>query len=441
MISVRLNTCRLAHAFRENPIIHEDWIKDFWNNASAKKGDTVIKLKVQNKVVSIFEHDIREVLLFGDVANDPFDYIKNGIDTLKIRQASGVVSLVEGWKFNYSKCVVGDMMANVKTLNEKYWFKFPRFHKMILETKYPNLQPIVKIYDTKIVNHMVFSMLYQKSRDNVKITEEKQAPMNATVADEHDVEIIEAPPRSIEPVENVDLTGVESEEDEADDRMIDDTEVSENLGEGETEVNTESLTAEPKNVEEPVSVKPPHTELVAISTAETEDADEDPAADLPPRKQSRRDPRISREDNTETRTSWEATLPVTSERPPIQYTPSPLSLEIIEFMQNERAAMFMPAPKPGEGSSSGPSDTDVVRAAELLQVDAKEVEVATKPSQEGTHEATSSSNRDDLFEENETTILMRRVTILEEDKIFKDTQIVSLMEELCNILKIFIYKN
>ncbi|MFS7918565.1 hypothetical protein Hanom_Chr03g00202661 [Helianthus anomalus] len=313
----------------------------------------------------------------------------------------------KGWKFNYSKCVFGDMMANVKTLNEKYWFKFPRFLKMILETKYPNLQPIVKIYD-RIVNHMVYSMMNQKSRDNVKvkyesknplvkfwvfteITEEKQAPMNATVADEHDVEIIEASPRSIEQVENVDLTG----------------------NEGETEVNTESLTAEPQNVEEPVSVKPPHTELVAISTTETEDADEDPAADLPPRKQSKRDPRISGEDNTETRTSREATLPVTSERPPIQYTPSPLSLAIIEFMQNERAAIFMPAPKPGEGLSSGPSDADVVRAAELLQVDAKEVEAATKPSQEGTHEATSSSNSDDLFEENETTILMRRVTILE----------------------------
>ncbi|KAF5809750.1 hypothetical protein HanRHA438_Chr04g0171191 [Helianthus annuus] len=487
---VGLNSCRLAHAFRENPIIREDWIKDFWNNASAKKGDTVIKSKVQNKVVSISEQDIREVLLFGDAANDPVDYTKekvmdvlskmsyegsyppttkkllhpywrflahvylvcisgnkSGIDTLTIRQTSGMVSLVEGWKFNYSRCVFDDMMANVKTLNEKYWFKFPRFLQMVLETKYPKLQATVKIYDTKIMNHMVFSMLNQKSRENVKvkyenkkplikfgvfseITEEVPAPVNATVVDEHDVVIIQAPPGSNEPVENVDFTGVESEEDETDDRMIDDAEVSENVGEREAEVNTGSLTAETQNVEEPVSVNPPHTEPVAISTAETEDADEDPMADLPPRKRSRKDPRISREDNSETRTTTESTLPVTSARPPIHYTPSPLSPAIIDFIQNERVAMFIPAPKPGEGSSNSPSDADVVRAAELLQAVAREVEAAARPIQEETHEASSSSDSDDLFEENETTILMRRITVLEEDKIFKDAQIASLMEEV-----------
>ncbi|MFS7953519.1 hypothetical protein Hanom_Chr07g00619641 [Helianthus anomalus] len=482
---VGLNSCRLAHAFRENPIIREDWIKDFWNNASAKKGDTVIKSKVQNKVVSISEQDIREVLLFGDAANDPVDYTKekvmdvlskmsyegsyppttkkllhpywrflahvylvcisgnkSGIDTLTIRQTSGMVSLVEGWKFNYSRCVFDDMMANVKTLNEKYWFKFPRFLQMILETKYPKLQATVKIYDTKIMNQMVFSMLNQKSRENVKVKYENKkplikfgvfsepAPMNSTMVDEHDVVIIQAPPGSNEPVENVDFTGVESEEDETDDKMIDDTEVSENVGEGEAEVNTGSLTAETQNVEEPVSVNPPHTEPVAISTVETEDADEDPTADLPPRKRSRKDPRTSRDDNSETRTTTESTFPVTSARPPIHYTPSPLSPAIIDFIQNERVAMFIPAPKPGEGSSNSPSDADVVRAAELLQAVAREVEAAARPSQEETHEASSSSDSDDLFEENETTILMRRITVLEEDKIFKDAQIASLMEEV-----------
>ncbi|MFS7929795.1 hypothetical protein Hanom_Chr04g00336631 [Helianthus anomalus] len=28
-LMVRLNTCRLSHPFRENPIIREDWIRDF----------------------------------------------------------------------------------------------------------------------------------------------------------------------------------------------------------------------------------------------------------------------------------------------------------------------------------------------------------------------------------------------------------------------------
>ncbi|MFS8001978.1 hypothetical protein Hanom_Chr13g01196671 [Helianthus anomalus] len=117
---------------------------------------------------------------------------KSGIDTLTIRQSSGLVSLVEGWKFNYSKCVFDDMVAN-----------------MILETKYHQLQPTVSIYDTKIMNHVAFSMLNQKPR-------------------------ADAPPRSVEPVENVDLTGIESEDDEVDERMIDNPEVNENVREDET---------------------------------------------------------------------------------------------------------------------------------------------------------------------------------------------------------------
>ncbi|MFS7993368.1 hypothetical protein Hanom_Chr12g01093221 [Helianthus anomalus] len=150
---------------------------------------------------------------------------KSGIDTLTIRQSSGLVSLVEGWKFNYSKCVFDNMMVNVKTLNKKYWFKFPRFLQMILEAKYSQLQPTMSIYDTKIMNHMVLSMLDQKRQDVQvtyqnrkplakfgefsKIVEQVQEPVNATVVNEHDVQIIDAPPGSSEPIENVDLTRVE----------------------------------------------------------------------------------------------------------------------------------------------------------------------------------------------------------------------------------------
>ncbi|KAJ0764798.1 hypothetical protein HanPI659440_Chr08g0296231 [Helianthus annuus] len=76
---VGLNTCRLADSLRENPVIREDWIKDFWDNAMAKKGDVVIKSKVQGKEVSVSEQDIHEVLLFGDEANDPVEYTKEKV--------------------------------------------------------------------------------------------------------------------------------------------------------------------------------------------------------------------------------------------------------------------------------------------------------------------------------------------------------------------------
>ncbi|KAF5782869.1 hypothetical protein HanRHA438_Chr11g0514021 [Helianthus annuus] len=313
---------------------------------------------------------------------------------------------------------------------------------MILEAKYPQLQPTVSIYDTKIMNHMVFSMLNQKPRADVQVTcqnkkplvkfgafsevtEEVQAPVNATVADEHDVEIIDAAPGSSEPVENVDLTGIVSEEDAVVERMMDNVEFNENVVDDETEVNAESLTAEVQHVKQPTSVNPPHTEPVDFVSAEPENVAEDPTADLHPRKRSKRNPRISREINTETKTTQQSTMPVVSERPPTQDMGTPVSEAIIDFILNERAAMFMPAPRTGEGSSSGPSNADVLKAAELLQVAAREAEAAAKPNQDKTQESSSSPDSEEFFADNETDILMKRITVLEEGKIFKDVQIAA----------------
>ncbi|KAL9993450.1 hypothetical protein Hdeb2414_s0006g00218021 [Helianthus debilis subsp. tardiflorus] len=318
------------------------------------------------------------------------------------------------------------MMADVRTLNKKYWFKFPRFLKMILETKYPQLQQTVSIYDTKIMNHMVYSMLnkvridvqvtYQNRKSLVKfgefskIVKQVQEPVNAAVAVEHDIKIIDAPHGSHEPIENIDLTGVESEQDDVFDEMLmDDAE----FGEIRTETNIESLTADKPNEDQPLN-----------------NVTEDPATDLHPRKRSRRDPRISREIDVETRSNLESTIPVVTERPPVHVSGTPVSEAIIEFILNPRAPMYMPAPKSCEGSSNTPSNVDVLKAAALLQQVTRAVVAATEPNQQRTQEAPSSPDNEELFEDNEVAILMKRITTLEEDKIFKDVQIASLMEEI-----------
>ncbi|MFS7936962.1 hypothetical protein Hanom_Chr05g00421911 [Helianthus anomalus] len=484
---VGLNTCRLAHSLRENPVICEDWIKDFWDNSTARKGDSVIMSKVRGTEVSISEQDIREVLLFGDAADDPIEYSKekvmevlikmsyegatppptikkllhpywrmlahvylvcisgnkSGLDKLTLKQTSAVVSLVEGWKYNYSKSVFDDMFVNVKTLNEKYWYKFPRFIQMILEKKYPKLPVTVKTYDAKMMNHSVFTWINQKSRENVgvkyenkraltkfgnfaEIQEAVPTQINAIVAEEHDVEIVEPPVGTQEPIENVDLTGIESEEDVRDDRTMEDEEKDEYVHESETEIETmnENPTAET------ILVSPPHVESITEATVDDRLL-EDPVADLQPRKRSRRDPRLSGEINVQV--TPEISNPFDTSQPKINYTPSELNPKIIDFILDDRSAMYMPAPKPGEGSSSGPSDADVIRAAELLQAAAAQVEMGAKSKQAEVFESAEtveSSDSDDIFEENETTILMRRISTLEEDKIFKDAQIASLMEEL-----------
>ncbi|KAJ0940252.1 hypothetical protein HanRHA438_Chr02g0081281 [Helianthus annuus] len=213
--------------------------------------------------------------------------------------------------------------------------------------------------------------------------------------------------------------------------MIDDDEVNDDVDETEIETLAKGLTTETEDVNEPVNVSPPHVEQVTTTdTADVDHPREETAVDLPPRKRSRRDPRISGEVNVEVQTTTKTTTPTGSSQPKFNYIPSELNPKIIEFLSNERATMYMPVPKPGEGSSSGPSEADVVRAAELMKAAASQVEAAAKLKQVATLEDAESSDSEDLFEENETTILMRRTSTLEEDKIFKDAQIASLMEEL-----------
>ncbi|KAM0029402.1 hypothetical protein Hdeb2414_s0018g00525281 [Helianthus debilis subsp. tardiflorus] len=300
---------------------------------------------------------------------------KSWLDKLTLSQTSGVVSVVEGWKYNYSKNVFDDMSANVKTINEKYWYKFPRFLQQILEKKYLKLPITVKTVDTKYQNKKKL----EKFGAFAEIQVEVLAKIDAIVAEEHDAEIIEAPVGTQEPVENVDLTSVESEEDIADDRMVDDEEVNDDVDEAEPEIHAESLTAEPEYVNEPVNMSPPHVD--PVTTADTVDDDhvqEDPTTDLPPRKRSRRYPRISGEDNVGVQSTTKTTAPIDATQPKFNYIPSELNPKIIEFMANERAAMYMPVLKPGEWSSRGPSDADVLKAVELLQSAAREIEATTK---------------------------------------------------------------
>ncbi|KAF5772641.1 hypothetical protein HanXRQr2_Chr13g0579571 [Helianthus annuus] len=203
---------------------------------------------------------------------------KRGINTFMIKQTSGVVALVESWKYNYSKYVFDDMLANVKIINKKYWLKFPRFLQRTLDAKYSQLQQTVSIYDTKMMNHMVFGLIKQV-RTDVQVLYQNKKPLEKfgsfhdivepipapiiSVAEEHDVQIIDAPSRVEEPVENIDLTEVESEKENVEnvfeENMMADAGVNENVGEDETEIETESLAAERLNEDQVLRVNPPHT--------------------------------------------------------------------------------------------------------------------------------------------------------------------------------------
>ncbi|KAF5810150.1 hypothetical protein HanRHA438_Chr04g0175681 [Helianthus annuus] len=103
---------------------------------------------------------------------------------------------------------------------------------------------------------------------------------------------------------------------------------------------------------------------------------------------------------------------------------------MIEFLTNPKAVMYTPAPKTAEGSSNNLSDAYVLRAAALLQQVVKEIVVVAEPAQEKVHEPISSPDNENLFGDVDVGVLLKRITALEEDKIFKDVQISSLLGEI-----------
>ncbi|KAJ0614357.1 hypothetical protein HanIR_Chr02g0061551 [Helianthus annuus] len=205
---------------------------------------------------------------------------------------------------------------------------------------------------------------------------------------------------------------------------------SENDGEGGTEIKTESEVAKRINEEQVLSVNPPHTIIFEQISVDMDEMQEDPTVDLHPRKCSRRDPRISCEMARVSNISPEVYIPVVTESQPMDTTGTTVSDVFIQFLTNPKSTMFMPAAKTGKGSGNTPSDAEVLKAASLLEQAAKDYVDADKPDQEKVYEPASSPNSEDLFGDVDVTVLMKRITILEEDKIFKDVQIASLLEEI-----------
>ncbi|MFS7911018.1 hypothetical protein Hanom_Chr02g00113061 [Helianthus anomalus] len=72
-----LNSCRIVHALRENPVVYKSLIQDFWKSARfdalEAEGKGAIVAEIQKKVVSVTEQMIREVLQFNDQEKDSIE--------------------------------------------------------------------------------------------------------------------------------------------------------------------------------------------------------------------------------------------------------------------------------------------------------------------------------------------------------------------------------
>ena len=70
-----LNTCRIVHALRENPVVYESLIRDFWKTANVEiiEGKGAIVAEIQETKVIVTEQMIRDVLRFNDHERDPIE--------------------------------------------------------------------------------------------------------------------------------------------------------------------------------------------------------------------------------------------------------------------------------------------------------------------------------------------------------------------------------
>ncbi|KAJ0652892.1 hypothetical protein HanOQP8_Chr15g0577371 [Helianthus annuus] len=181
-----LNSCRLVHALRENPVVYESLVQDFWKTArfeaQGADGKGMIEAEIQKKKVVVTEQMIREVLQFGDTESDPIELSSDTIEAvlprlsyeakypslvkkflhpywrllahmfmlcmtenrggtyqLNITQTAAFVALITNESFNYSKYVFEGMKRNVTGVRKDKFIMYPRFLQMIFNARYSDL--------------------------------------------------------------------------------------------------------------------------------------------------------------------------------------------------------------------------------------------------------------------------------------------------------------
>ncbi|KAF5788851.1 hypothetical protein HanRHA438_Chr09g0375521 [Helianthus annuus] len=182
-----LNSCRIAYALQENPIVYESLIQDFWMTASfdalEAEGKGALIAEIQKKTIVLTEQMIRKVLQFNDQETDPIElpagtveailprlsyegkhpslakkfvhpywhllvhmFIlcmtenRGGTDQLNITQSAALTCLITNEPFNYSKYIFESMKRNVKRVRKDKFLMYPRFLQMILSARYPELE-------------------------------------------------------------------------------------------------------------------------------------------------------------------------------------------------------------------------------------------------------------------------------------------------------------
>ncbi|KAJ0716879.1 hypothetical protein HanPI659440_Chr13g0517531 [Helianthus annuus] len=202
-----LNTCRIVHALRENPVVYESLIQDFWKTAKVEivEGKGAIVAEIDETKVIVTEQIIRDVLKFNDQETDPIELAagtieailphlsyegkfpplvkkfvhpywrlllhmfllcmtenRGGIDQLNTTQTAALICVITNEPFNYSKYILEAMKRNAIGLRKDKFLMYPRFVQMILNERYPELKRSGNTLELKPMGPSCFGALTTK---------------------------------------------------------------------------------------------------------------------------------------------------------------------------------------------------------------------------------------------------------------------------------------
>ncbi|KAJ0451252.1 hypothetical protein HanHA300_Chr15g0565471 [Helianthus annuus] len=202
-----LSTCRIAHALRENPVVYESLIRDFWKTAKVEiiEGKGAIAAEIDGTKIIVTEQVIRDVLKFNDQETDPIELAagaieailprlsyegkfpplvkkfvhpywrlllhmfllcmtenRGGIDQLNTTQTAALICVITNEPFNYSRYVLEAMKRNAIGLRKDKFLMYPRFVQMILNERYPELKRSGDTLELKPMGPSCFGALTTK---------------------------------------------------------------------------------------------------------------------------------------------------------------------------------------------------------------------------------------------------------------------------------------
>ncbi|KAL9999536.1 hypothetical protein Hdeb2414_s0474g00901251 [Helianthus debilis subsp. tardiflorus] len=307
-----LNTCRIVHALRENPVVYESLIQDFWKTAKVEiiEGKGAIAAEIDGTKIIVTEQIIRDVLKFNDQETDPIELAagtieailprlsyegkfpplvkkfvhpywrlllhmfllcmtenRGGIDQLNTTQTAALICVITNEPFNYSRYVLEAMKRNAIGLRKDKFLMYPRFGLIELE-KFGQFAETEDVGENPVMAQDV--------------------PARAIVAEEHDIQRrAENEPEPERITINSDDEGVEITCDSDDDDIELPPEVNTDaVSTGNPVISAENLALLIKKVTDQMGNPPSN---LSVSTEEPEESPRD--SDSIPLKRKRRDPR------------------------------------------------------------------------------------------------------------------------------------------------------